>query len=433
MPRRAAWRLLPRGAAAVAAPQLPPPPPHPSLATVTPTVPPHTATTAAAWLRARSPLALGLRSSLFRRRAVRLVPAESGAPPRRVSAGGVVPPGAALAVPASALLAAPSPPSTPPSLSPASAALAAAWPCRILATTPDFWVVAKKAGEHTQSGGPPSAPALDAAAAAASPGARLVHRLDVGVSGAIAVARHAGGAAWLSAALAAPAAGVAGEEGRRRESTVATVNASVTKTYLALVDGATYGLPLVPGSRGVVDGPLPLTPTAGGAALKAVASARAASGTAPPPPAPPRAITEWRALAVRSGWALLVVRPITGRKHQIRKVAAGTLGAPVAGDDRYGVNRSPRGRALDAALEAAGAPRPSGALLLHCAVLSVRRNGVGTATARAGLPPYFQAALRSLGWHSLAHKYGRVTRGVVGGEWWAPGVPRAPRSRRRRV
>jgi len=174
---------------------------------------------------------------------------------------------------------------------------------------------------------------------------------------------------------------------------------------------------------------------------------RGGGGGRPPPPAGTgskpikstpvsfhqRAVTRWRVLAHRPPYALLSMTPVTGRKHQLRKVAAGMLGAPAAGDDRYGATRAPPSRALDAAMAGAGHPRPDGALLLHCWSLAVRRPGRGGASARAPLPPYFDAALRALGWGAIADAKARACRGIVGGEWGAAGVPRGPRAGGRRA
>jgi 23S rRNA pseudouridine1911/1915/1917 synthase len=48
-----------------------------------------------------------------------------------------------------------------------------------------------------------------------------------------------------------------------------------------------------------------------------------------------RAVTEWRVLRRARGATLLELRPRTGRPHQLR-LAALTLGAPLAGDLKYG-------------------------------------------------------------------------------------------------
>ena len=48
-----------------------------------------------------------------------------------------------------------------------------------------------------------------------------------------------------------------------------------------------------------------------------------------------RAVTEWRALERRSDLTLLELQPSTGRPHQLR-VACKSLGAPLAGDLKYG-------------------------------------------------------------------------------------------------
>ena len=48
-----------------------------------------------------------------------------------------------------------------------------------------------------------------------------------------------------------------------------------------------------------------------------------------------RAVTEWRALERRGDLTLLELHPSTGRPHQLR-VACKSLGAPLAGDLKYG-------------------------------------------------------------------------------------------------
>lgn len=63
-----------------------------------------------------------------------------------------------------------------------------------------------------------------------------------------------------------------------------------------------------------------------------------------------RAVTEWRRLERRSDLTLLELRPSTGRAHQLR-VACKSLGAPLAGDLKYG----------------APAPLPDKSIALHAA------------------------------------------------------------------
>lgn len=52
------------------------------------------------------------------------------------------------------------------------------------------------------------------------------------------------------------------------------------------------------------------------------------------------AITRYKSLAATDRYSLLLVRPITGRSHQIRAHLAG-IGFPLAGDKKYGGNRTP--------------------------------------------------------------------------------------------
>jgi hypothetical protein len=211
-----------------------------------------------------------------------------------------------------------------------------------------------------------------------------------------------------------------------------------THSQWALVDGRPYGdLPDPragrPGSAGwgpaLDDRPLPLSPHSPRGQGAAAAALEAVRGDGPPPP--PRSITWWRILAARDGWAWLEMRPVTGRKHQLRRVAAAPpLGAPIAGDERYGAVRSPRGRALAAAVvERAGAAALAGSpLFLHCAALRVSLPGEGAVVARAPAPPHFRAACEWLGWGGLLRrKEGRRARARVWGVAW-----RASAKQRRR-
>jgi 23S rRNA pseudouridine1911/1915/1917 synthase len=127
----------------------------------------------------------------------------------------------------------------------------------------------------------------------------LVHRLDRPVSGVVVLARTSKGASRLSAQFRAR---------------------SVDKRYLAVVSGA-----LCPPEQ-------VLTHTLDGK----------------------RCRLELTVLARQDGASLLEVRPLTGRKHQIRRQLS-LMGAPIVGDVRYG----------------AAAPLPDRSIALHAAQITV--------------------------------------------------------------
>ena len=137
-----------------------------------------------------------------------------------------------------------------------------------------------------------------------------VHRLDAGTSGVV---------------LYAPPVRVERLAARFRDGLV-------EKTYLALVFGRTR-------ARGTIR--RPLQDQRRGRPLPAE--------------------TRYRTLEHFERWSYLEVRPITGRKHQIRRHLQG-IGHALIGDDRY----RPRGRPT--------VPAFPGRLWLHCAAISI--NGV---------------------------------------------------------
>jgi 23S rRNA pseudouridine1911/1915/1917 synthase len=142
---------------------------------------------------------------------------------------------------------------------------------------------------------------LDACGVGAGRSLLLVHRLDVGTSGVVLLARSAAAHRSLSRAF---------QERRAK------------KTYRALV----WGHP-VP-ARGVLDTPLGRDPGDG-------RRMRAAPDGKP-------AVTRYVTLRRYSGVADLELFPETGRTHQIR-VHLASRGHPIVGDDLYGGARRWRG------------------------------------------------------------------------------------------
>jgi 23S rRNA pseudouridine1911/1915/1917 synthase len=100
---------------------------------------------------------------------------------------------------------------------------------------------------------------------------------------------------------------------------------SVTKTYLAVVEGAPRP------AEGVVENYL-----TEGRDLRVRASKRPGNDAK-------RAVSRYRVLESRGGYSLVEVELVTGRKHQIRVHMAG-LGCPVAGDKLYGARTDPAKR-----------------------------------------------------------------------------------------
>jgi tRNA pseudouridine32 synthase/23S rRNA pseudouridine746 synthase len=95
------------------------------------------------------------------------------------------------------------------------------------------------------------------------------------------------------------------------------------------------------------------------------------------------ALTRYRTLAVSPEAALVELEPVTGRMHQLR-VHLASIGAPIAGDVRYG-----------GALTLGG--RPAARLMLHAAKLSFPHPGGGTKTVEAPWPEDFAAAAEAAG------------------------------------
>lgn len=129
----------------------------------------------------------------------------------------------------------------------------------------------------------------------------IVHRLDKETSGLLVVAKTDAAQASLMRQF-----------GER----------TVEKEYLALVRGA------APAPRGRVEAPIGRDPR-DRQRMAVVAGGRPS-------------VTEYEQLGAGSGYALLALRPLTGRTHQIRAHVA-YLGLPIAGDLRYGGGEGPGG------------------------------------------------------------------------------------------
>ena len=94
---------------------------------------------------------------------------------------------------------------------------------------------------------------------------------------------------------------------------------NIQKTYLAVCTGEMQE------QTGVIDAPLHRT-------KESIIVREVCAPTAPDADA---ACTEYRVLAVENGYSLVLVRPLTGRTHQIRVHFAHT-GHSLVGDDLYG-------------------------------------------------------------------------------------------------
>ena len=168
----------------------------------------------------------------------------------------------------------------------------------------------------------------------------IVHRLDRDTSGVLIVARNAEARRFLQ------------RQFRKR---------ATEKEYIALV----VGVPET--TRGTVEGPIGRHPSH--------RQKRAVVTTGRP------AVTHYDTLEQFEDTTLLLVRPVTGRTHQIR-VHLLAIGLPVAGDELYG----PRRRRIP------GLQRH----FLHAARLAIATPDGETRAFEAPLPEELEAVLREL-------------------------------------
>ena len=170
----------------------------------------------------------------------------------------------------------------------------------------------------------------------------VVHRLDIGTSGAIVFART--------------------QRAYRRLREAFESHAGVTKTYLAVLHGA----PRPP--RGTIETLIGRRPD--GKRMRVVEPEEAARH-----PDARNAVTHWEVLQKRGGLALVEFTIETGRTHQIR-VHAAYLGHPVAGDDLYGDREKDRHMAT-----------PPRRLLLHAVRLAFPHPVTGEPVVAVADPP----------------------------------------------
>lgn len=178
---------------------------------------------------------------------------------------------------------------------------------------------------------------------------RLVHRLDRDTSGVLLAARSGPAAAFMGKAMMA-----------RR----------VRKTYLAIV------APGAPDPReGLIEAAL-LRQDIGRDSRVRVSSLDVLDAKA--------ASTRYRTLAATAAAALVELRPLTGRMHQLR-VHLAHIGRPIAGDARYG-----------GAMVLGGHTVPR--LMLHARSLVFPHPSGGTETRiEAAPPPDFRSLLEAFG------------------------------------
>ncbi len=177
----------------------------------------------------------------------------------------------------------------------------------------------------------------------------IVHRLDKATSGVMVAARTQAAFERLKMLF---------QEHRMR------------KTYLALVRGVPKN------KKGTIDAPIGIT---AGSLRRSVHSSKMAKP----------AVTEYEVVEASNDgqYALLRVRPKTGRTHQIR-VHLASIGHPIVGDPLYGGRR--------ARLSANGHAVPS-RLMLHAASLGFTDADGGRYEFEAPLPPEFQVIHREGG------------------------------------
>lgn len=329
---------------------------------------------------------------LFRSRQVRVcldaAPAEGSSPGqgqqrmRRIARDATLSPGMQLLIPKAALQPAPEHCQTDTACAATGKqgkALAAKMRACMLYMDDEVIVLNKAAGMPVQSGTDlPLAVDQVLAAHFVSPEGhqpRLVHRLDMAATGALAVARTPDAATWLAAAFARPAIGLATDatEARQLPSPAHNGGPWVRKLYWTIVH-TSHHLP----PSGTIDMPLP----GGNRAGSAVPT-----------------VTHYTVKGSAAGLAWLECELVTGRKHQIRMHCAKGLRSPIVGDQRYGSGGDPGVRDQVQHLHGNAARTWSKHLQLHCRDLSLCKGGQHQAIHVAAPPPeHMLRVLSAHGW-----------------------------------
>lgn len=234
----------------------------------------------------------------------------------------------------------------------ASSALVEDLKARIVHRDPMVLALNKPAGLAVQGGSKTTVHVdglLDALQFEAKERPRLVHRLDRDTSGLLVLGRTAQAAAKLAEAF------------RRRDT---------LKLYWAILAGVPKA------EKGRID--LPLAKTAVGRHGRESMVVDQEEGD--------DAVTDYVvADTVGKHVALVVLRPLTGRTHQLRAHCA-ALGTPILGDIKYGTR--PDGEAL---------PEAEAGLHLHAARLVMPHPGSGRLDLFAEPPPHFRGTMKAYG------------------------------------
>lgn len=232
---------------------------------------------------------------------------------------------------------------------------------------------------------------------------RLVHRLDKKATGALLIAKNANAAARLSAAFRSKT-----HSARNATSLGMSAGACMTidKEYLAVVCVGEAGnaSAVLPRRRGTITGPvdgLRAAPNRASLNRRRWGDTSQEGG----------AVTRFAVLETNGPFALLRLKPITGRKHQLRVHCARDLAAPIVGDDRYGAVRSSAQLDLWTAVERLlgrkttnvpwGSSWPP--LLLHCRSLAIKTPSSEASKSEvvravAPMPVVWTAVCSHLGW-----------------------------------